>query len=235
MKLDANPANCYIRQHEAVAQQLECKHFDPNYWVDKPGFQKIEGGRGGSIGISLGGARVILRPYYRGGMVKRLVTDKYLWTGKTRTRPWQEWMIMERALAAGLPVPEPVAACALKSGLCYRAAIMTRFLDDTETLAARLANSILEANQWNQLGQLIKRMQEEGIRHADLNASNILVDKQDQFYLIDFDKARVINHLDDWQWQPLYRLQRSLEKFDRNDPLNYHANDWQALMDGYQS
>jgi 3-deoxy-D-manno-octulosonic acid kinase len=203
--------------------------------MDKPGFHKIEGGRGGSVKISLDGIEVILRPYYRGGMVKRLVADQYLWTGKTRTRPWQEWMIMQRARAAGLAVPEPIAACALKSGLCYRAAIMTRFVDDTETLASRLAEAVLETDRWYQLGLLIKRMQLEGIRHADLNASNILVDKQDQFYIIDFDKARVVTHLDDWQWQPLYRLQRSLEKFDRNDPLNYHPNDWQALMDGYQS
>jgi len=235
MKLDANPANCYIQQHESVAQQLECRHFDPQYWVDKPGYHRIDGGRGGSIRISLGGVSVILRPYYRGGMVKKLVTEKYLWTGKTRTRPWREWKIMERALAANLPVPEPMAACALKSGLSYRAAIMTRFLDDTQTLATRLADSILEAERWNQLGLLIKRMQLEGIRHADLNASNILVDKQDQFYIIDFDKARIIKNLDDWQWQPLYRLQRSLEKYDRSLRLNYHLDDWQALMDGYQS
>lgn len=235
MKTGAKSANCYIQQREDNLPQLECKHFDPKYWEDKPGFQIVEGGRGGSVSICIGETRVILRHYYRGGMVKKLISDQYLWTGKTRTRSWQEWMILQRARAAGLPVPVPVAACVMKTGLSYRAAIMTRFLDDTQTLAACLADSSLEENSWHQLGLVIKKMQLQGIKHADLNASNILVDKKNQFYIIDFDKARVRNRLGDWQWQPLYRLQRSLEKFNRSKPLNYDTDDWQALMDGYQS
>jgi len=235
MEADAKPANCYIQQRQDNLPQLECKHFDLKYWEDKPGFQVVEGGRGGSVSIYIGETRVILRHYYRGGMVKKLISDQYLWTGKTRTRPWQEWMILVSARAAGLPVPEPVGACALKTGLIYRAAIMTRFLDDTQTLAARLADSSLDANSWHRLGLVIKKMQSQGIKHADLNASNILVDNEDQFYIIDFDKARVVDRPGDWQWQPLYRLQRSLEKFNRGHPLSYDTDDWQALMDGYQT
>ena len=74
-----------------------------------------------------------------------------------------------------------------------------------------------------------------GIRHADLTSDNILIDSQDQFYLIDFDMARVMNHIDDWQWRPLYRLQRSIEKRDRNRKLYFEEDNWQELMDGYQS
>ena len=41
--------------------------------------------------------------------------------------------------------------------------------------------------------------------------------------------------LDDWQWRPLYRFQRSILKRHQASPLNYGEDDWQALMDGYQT
>ena len=49
------------------------------------------------------------------------------------------------------------------------------------------------------------------------------------------DMARVMNVIGDWQWRPLYRFQRSLEKRHRNRKLHFDDDDWQALMDGYQS
>jgi 3-deoxy-D-manno-octulosonic acid kinase len=78
-------------------------------------------------------------------------------------------------------------------------------------------------------------MHAEGIRHADLTSDNVLIDSQNRFYLIDFDQARVMNQIDDWQWQPLYRFQRSIDKRNRKLNLNYGEDDWQLLMDGYQS
>ena len=102
-------------------------------------------------------------------------------------------------------------------------------------LTQRLRREKLSADGWFQLGLLIKRMHAAGIRHADLTSDNILMDSRDQFYLVDFDKARVMNQIDDWQWQPLYRFQRSMNKRHRQQALNFDEDDWQLLMDGYQS
>ncbi|TNF86582.1 MAG: hypothetical protein EP300_12990 [Gammaproteobacteria bacterium] len=44
-----------------------------------------------------------------------------------------------------------------------------------------------------------------------------------------------MNRLDDWQWRPLLRFQRSILKRQRNSPLNFTMDDWQSMMDGYQS
>jgi len=44
-----------------------------------------------------------------------------------------------------------------------------------------------------------------------------------------------MKNLDNWQWSPLLRLQRSLEKISRQQKLHYRRADWQALIDGYQS
>ena len=235
MPADKKYSNCYIRQRPQQTWQFQGEQFDPAYWQQQPGYRPTDGGRGGSCLIEVDGQRAVLRRYLRGGAVSRVLTDRYLWLGRGLSRPWREWEILLRAREAGLPVPEPIGACVCRSFIWYRAALITAFLEDTEMLTQRLRREKLAADSWHRLGLLIKRMHVAGICHADLNSDNILIDSQDRFYLIDFDRARVVKQLDDWQWQPLYRLQRSIDKRHRQQALNCDEDDWQALMDGYQS
>jgi 3-deoxy-D-manno-octulosonic acid kinase len=225
---------CILHDEEAVGK-LEQKHFDLSYWQANAEYENVIAGRGGSIKISLNGIPAVLRRYLRGGMFTRVSTDRYLWLGRNRTRAWREWAILELALEAGLPVPTPLGVCVCRDGLLYRAAIITAYIKDTETLAERITHSELGLKSWHRLGLLLQKFQQHRFRHADLNANNLLVDQQDQFYIIDFDKARVMRNLDNWQWSPLLRLQRSLEKINRQQELHYQPTDWQALIDGYQS
>jgi 3-deoxy-D-manno-octulosonic acid kinase len=227
--------NCHILHDEDVVGKLERKHFDLAYWQANAEFENVIAGRGGSIKIDLDGRPAILRQYLRGGLVARLSADRYLWLGRNRTRAWREWAILELALEAGLPVPTPLGVCVCRGGLSYRAAIITAYIKNTETLAERITHSELGLKSWHRLGLLLQKFQQHRFRHADLNANNLLVDKQGQFYIIDFDKARVMRNLDNWQWSPLLRLQRSLEKINRQQKLHYGPTDWQALIDGYQS
>ena len=228
-------ARCYILQDENTADNLQAHHFDVAYWQGKAGFSRIDGGRGGSVRILINGQKAILRRYLRGGLVARFVSDQYLWLGKHNTRPWREWSILKMAKAAGLPVPEPLGVCVSRCGFCYRAALMTDFFEDTKTLAECLMHNSLPGGAWLQLGRTLKRFHIHGIRHADLNANNILIDPQGRFFIIDFDRAQRMKSLGDWQWKPLYRLQRSLKKINTRNRLQFGAADWQALMDGYQA
>jgi 3-deoxy-D-manno-octulosonic acid kinase len=197
--------------------------------------ETIASGRGSSCIVQLDHGRAILRQYHRGGLVGNLLSNQYLWMGKKMSRPWREWHVLLRAQQAGLPVPQPIAACACRSGFWYRAALMTAYLDDTEMLTVRLRRESLAADGWHRLGALIRQMHEAGIRHADLTTDNILIDSKNRFYLVDFDKARMMKRLGDWQWRPLLRLQRSMEKRDSIQKLHYNADDWQTMMDSYQS
>ncbi len=228
-------ARCYILQDKNATNKLERQHFDTDFWRDKPGFSELDGGRGGSAKIELHGQAAVLRQYRRGGLIRHISTDRYIWFGKLRSRPWREWQMLRQASEAGLPVAKPLGACVWRSGLFYRAALITAFLEGTETLAERLSESILDQGIWFQLGSLLKKMQSLGFYHADLNANNLLIDQDSKRYVIDFDKGRMMKKLDNWQWSTLYRLQRSLVKIDRLKTLNYRDDDWQALMDGYQS
>ena len=235
MVREVKSSNCYILQQRDDERQLQQEQFEARHWRQRPGYEVISSGRGGSIRMELDGRAAILRRYHRGGVVGKLLSDQYLWMGKTLSRPWREWKILQRARRAGLPVPEPIAASICRSGFWYRAALITAYLQDTETLTQRLERTELNPGCWHRIGLLVKRMHAAGIRHADLTSDNILVDSQDRFFLIDFDMARVMNRIDDWQWRPLYRFQRSMEKRNRNRKLHFDDDDWQALMDGYQS
>jgi 3-deoxy-D-manno-octulosonic acid kinase len=225
----------YILHDEELVGNLELHHFDPAYWRGESESSEVFGGRGGSTKININGQPAILRLYLRGGMAANLSADCYLWTGKSRTRPWREWAMLKLAMKARMPVPRPLGACVRRSGLLYRAAIITAWLEDTETLAERLLQRSLEKESWYKLGLLLRQFQGHGFRHADLNANNLLIDRKGEFFIIDFDKAVEMKNLQDWQWLALRRLQRSLEKIDRQNYLHYRPSDWQALIDGYQS
>jgi 3-deoxy-D-manno-octulosonic acid kinase len=225
----------YILHDEDIVGNLEPQHFDPVYWREGSKTEAVFGGRGGSLKIDLQGQAAILRRYLRGGMMASVSTDSYLWTGKLKTRPWREWSILKQALERDLPVPQPLGIYVRRTGLLYRAAIITAWIDDTETLAARLMRQPLNRETWVELGLLLQKFQELGFRHADLNANNLLINQQDQLFIIDFDKAERMKSLQDWQWLTLRRLQRSLDKIDHQHQLHYRSSDWQALIDGYQS
>jgi 3-deoxy-D-manno-octulosonic acid kinase len=229
-----NYTRCHVLQPPEATVELTGEQFDLDYWRDKPGYAELGGGRGATARIVVDGEAAILRRYYRGGMVGKLLTDQYLWLGKSLSRPWREWQILDRAYRADLPVPKPIAACVCHKGLWYHAAIITGYLANTETLAARLQTTEVPAQIWNRLGQIIRRLQGEGICHPDLTVTNILIDDENRLFLIDFDNARIKPRLDDWQWGPLHRLQRSFNKFNREYRPDYAGDDWQALMDGYQ-
>jgi 3-deoxy-D-manno-octulosonic acid kinase len=236
MTRESRTGHCYIRQRQDYDFEFGEAHFSPHFWEHKPGFRYMSGGRGSSsCQIDIDGEHAILRQYHRGGYIGRWLDRQYLWLGKSMTRPWREWEVLRRARSAALPVPKPIAACVWRFGPWYHAALIIHYFDDTEMLTQRLAREKLPPQKWRDLGSLFGRMHGAGIRHADLTSDNVLIDSQDRFYLVDFDKARMMKRLDDWQWRPLYRFQRSVLKRQQKNPLHFDENDWQSLMDGYQS
>lgn len=235
MQHRTDKAGCFICQKDTLTPELDSAQFKIDYWFDNDDTESLEGGRGGTIKIHLAGQDIVLRQYRRGGLVRMLSTDRYLWFGLKYSRPWREITVLEQARDLGLPVPEPVAACVCHSGLGYRGSIMTRFINGTRSLSSLLGEQEMESELWFRLGALLRQFHQAKIKHADLNASNILIDGDNRFYLVDFDKAKIMTSMGDWQWKPLYRLQRSLQKWQKSKRLIYREENWQSLMDGYQA
>ena len=173
-------------------------------------------GRGNTFFVNLDGHALVLRHYRRGGMVQRVSTNRYVFTGLSRTRAMLEFDILQQMYNMQLPVPKPYACRVIKHGATYEASIVTHRLQG-HTLAHQCCSTTLSDQQWNNIGSTIARFHKEGIYHADLNAHNILISDEGLVSLLDFDRAhfRAVStqpSSEKWCISNLDRLWRSLEK-----------------------
>ncbi len=228
-----------IRQAEDLPRVLTETDFDPACWQAQPGTEILDGGRGGSWRIDLDGRPAVLRRYLRGGAMARLLDDRYLWLGERHSRPWREWQVLRHVVGHGLPSPSVIGYRIRRSGAWYRAELLSHFLPNLGTLAAVLAQAALDADDWRELGALIRRYHQAGVCHADLNANNILLGDDGRFHLIDFDKAELSPRRKNWREAILARLHRSLRKIsaqheDSGEVFHFKPHDWAALLEGYR-
>src|SRR5690606_38052917 len=137
----------------------------------------------------------------------RVSDDRYIWAGLGQVRSLNEFDVLRSLYEAGLPVPRPFAAAYWRHGLTYRAAILLERIPHVRPLASSLVAASSE-----QVARSIYAMHEHGVWHADLNAYNVLLDKEGRAWLIDFDKARRLVLSLERRSANLLRLRRSLAK-----------------------
>ena len=190
-------------------------------------------GRSGVVFIRDGVCHWALRHYRRGGLVGKLIHDRYLWLGSERTRAFAEWRLLQRLHEMGLPVPAPVAARYVRAGVTYRADLITEALPAVRTLAESIVGVQLLEETWGKVGATIAKFHRAGVQHADLNAHNILLGAGAAVFILDFDRGR-IGERGSWERDVLARLRRSLDKI-RGQQINvqFAERDWQALLAGY--
>jgi 3-deoxy-D-manno-octulosonic acid kinase len=206
--------------------------FERDAWRARGVVEEAAGGRGTVAFLRAGDRRWVLRHYRRGGLVARLLDDTYLWTGADRTRSFREWRLLRRLREWGLPVPRPVAARYSRSGLVYRADLLTEELPTRRTLAQALAAAPLDAAAWHAVGACIGRLHARGVQHADLNAHNLLLGDDGAVYVLDFDRGRV-RPRGAWEQAVLERLRRSLAKVTTDlPPGRFDETAWAALLTG---
>ena len=191
-------------------------------------------GRGTTYFVEIAGKDCVLRHYRRGGMVARLMGDRYWRATLPESRAWREWHLLADLSKRGLPVPVPVAARVITRGPFYQADIIMQRLLDTRSLSQALGEGALSKAQWSVIGQCIRRFHQAGVYHADLNAHNVLLDENDGVWLIDFDKGEIRPVDRKWQMANLERLRRSLDKLaGLHATFHFKESDWQQLMAGW--
>jgi 3-deoxy-D-manno-octulosonic acid kinase len=217
-----------------ASPQVDGRWFAPEHWRGQGALRTQAGGRGGVAVIATPAGECVLRHYRRGGLVARLLGDRYRWHGADRTRPFAEFRLLAELARRGLPGPEPVAARYLRHGSFYTADLITRRIADAQTLAECLAASRLDAALAEAVGTLVARFHREGIWHADLNAHNVLVTPTG-LHLIDFDRGRIRAPAAGWRRANLQRLRRSLLKLGAaaQGEAAFDAAVWAPLQRGY--
>lgn len=204
--------------------------FDPAFW-DKKAAPVSAGGRGSAWFIELPGQSWVLRQYQRGGLVKKLVRFRYLYTGEKRVRSFSEFRLLQLMVAKGLPVPVPVAAMYSLTKGWYSASIILERLDGVSPMGSIIEH--LKDSDWASVGRTIREFHDQNVFHADLNCFNILIGASG-IYVIDFDKGYIDSKADSntpWKHSQLRRLKRSLRKVLTND-LDKR---WCSLIQGYQN
>lgn len=219
----------------AIVNQISEGRFSPRGWqrAHPVGGELRAGGRGPTMIVSDGQTEFVLRHYWRGGLVSRVVRDVYVWLGEDNTRAFNEWRLLYRLRELGLPVPRPVAARYKRAGMFYSADLLTARVPGIEPLSQRLAAGKASPAFWESLGASLQRFHRHGVCHADLNAYNVQIGAKDELWLLDFDRGS-IRSPGTWQAKNLARLHRSLQKIKGLDPaIAWTEKDWRRLLDGY--
>jgi len=206
------------------------RNFDPVALARGGHVESAARGRGASFRVEGSDPQQpasYLRQYRRGGLFGAVLFDRYLWLGEWRTRAFRELTLLAEMETLGLPAARGVAARYQRSGLIYRAQLLTVAIEGARPLSNIWPE--LDPAAWQDIGATVRRFHEAGIRHADLNAHNILIGEDGEVHLIDFDRgARVAPGR--WRARNLARLARSLAKL--SGPT-VESVQWRALLKGY--
>jgi len=178
-------------------------------------------GRGRILRFPLGQGEGVLRTYQRGGLVARLLGDRYC-----TNRMEQEFRVTAYLHQCGAPVPEPLGVAWERRGLFYRGALATRAIPG-ETLLEYLQRGEAAPDVLRACGEAVRAIHDAGVWHADLQVKNILVGESG-VWVIDFDNAR--------RGKPpsTFNRARNLLRFCRSlDKHGQSLDNFTTLREGY--
>lgn len=208
--------------------------FDPDFWEQQGAVSGEAIGRGRVMFLETEFGPAVLRQYLRGGLPARFSRDRYLFSGFESSRPMLEFHLLEKVSAAGLPVPEPLAAMCLREDRYYTGWLMTRRLINVEPLVEVIGKRSEDPGFWRDVGSCIRRFHDFGLDHADLNARNILVGENGSVHLVDLDRSRLRKNDHRAFRGNLKRLHRSLRKLWPKPLHGSLGSCWSSLLEGYE-
>lgn len=214
---------------------LSFELFSPDFWQQRDAITGTAQGRGTTYFIKHDNNQWVLRHYYRGGLIGRLIHDSYLYLGLNKTRAIREYALLAKLNSLGLPAPAPIACKISRHGLYYRADILSERITNANDVFTITQSQQLSEMLWQKIGATIANFHHYGIYHHDLNIHNILIDDQQKIWLIDFDQGEE-REQGAWQQDNMSRLLRSFHKEKTKNPqMLWTEESWQPLLSGYQS
>ena len=227
------------KNNEMVSSKIASNWFEPEFLRKEGSFVGKSKGRHITwfikSQIKADDATWVLRHYYRGGMISKITSDKFVYASLEKTRSYREVELLLDMAEMNLPVPKPIGARIIRNGLFYTADLLMEKIE-AKDLVAKLSSTELDNKQWNGVGKVIADFHKAGIYHADLNAHNIMLDDENKIYLIDFDRCEKKVANTSWQRKNLERLKRSLLKEKGLiENFKFENENWLELMNGYRS
>ncbi|MGF1740839.1 3-deoxy-D-manno-octulosonic acid kinase [Vibrio profundum] len=214
--------NQVIWYDESLLAEDPTRCCDPEFWSEQDKVIGSAQGRGTTWFVQTQNLEAALRHYRRGGLFGKLIKDTYWFSGWQKTRCYQEFQLLHHLIEAGINVPRPMAARAIKSGLGYKADLLSEKVPNARDLVSILKEKPLPAEMYQKIGQEIRKMHNAQVNHTDLNIHNILIDDQDEVWIIDFDKCSQQSG-DSWKQGNLERLRRSFLKEKVRSNINWNS------------
>lgn len=216
--------------------------LSPSYWQQSNAVTGSAQGRGTTWFVAYNDSESVqhdwvLRHYYRGGLIGKMINDSYWFDGIQNTRAAREFALLRHMQTLQLPAPEPVAYRVIQQGLCYKADLLSSRIQRAQDLVAILTETALTDEVWQRIGVTIKRFHHHGIYHHDLNSHNILLNDKAQVFLIDFDRGELRTNPVNTGWKKanMARLQRSfIKELNKLTQFYFTEKNWYSLMQGYQ-
>jgi 3-deoxy-D-manno-octulosonic acid kinase len=176
----------------------------------------------------------VLRHYYRGGLIGKIINDSYWFISQKSTRADREFTLLAHMQTLALPSPKPIAYLVSRHSFFYRADLLSSRIENAQDLVAILTKKAISDALWFDIGKTIRKFHQHGIYHHDLNAHNILIDNNNKPWLIDFDQGELRAVDKSWQQNNMQRLLRSFNK-EKNRLSSFHWQEshWIALLAGY--
>ncbi|CAM4018766.1 3-deoxy-D-manno-octulosonic acid kinase [Pseudoalteromonas byunsanensis] len=226
--------NHYLLTSDTNTYAVDLNWFDAQFWQAQNAIVATKEGRSTAWFFKQDQKVNVLKHYWRGGLVGKVLSDQYLYTGLENTRVYQEFALLCQLEKLGLPISKPIAAKVSRAGLIYRGDLITEAVSAAQSLCERLQTRSATHLELKNVATTLARFHKAGVYHADLNINNILFDEQGEVYLIDFDRGQLKTPSTAWQQANLSRLQRSFNKEAGKWPTFYFTQeDWQLLQQSY--
>ena len=183
--------NKYLDYHFGSLRQLtdeQLKALLTHFQKQRAAGASVLGGRAAVITTEIDGlGPVVIKHFKRGGLIRFIIKNRYLKTGKTRGQI--ELELMHKLRQLGIQTPEPIAY-AYRGFPLYSAWLITRTIKKACTLAELSRQDIKRVIRiMAKIIEQIDRLIECGCMHVDLHPGNILVDENNEIYIVDFDKG----------------------------------------------
>lgn len=170
--------------------------------------------------------RVLCRKYVHGGLFRALTRDLYL----SSKRSLNELEVMIYLVNQGIPVIRPVCAFVMKEPLRNRLFLVTDYEEDAIDFAEYLQSidNRKRLRAIRDLARLLGILVVNGVYHPDFHLRNVIVKRNGQLLLLDFDKARIQKVAKKDAERILWRLNRYVEKLARDGVLE--ITDWEKAL-----
>lgn len=192
-------------------------------------------GRGQALKVVRLNKPLVIRHYFRGGLMAKLSKDRFWPSAIHNSRGMREFTLLRLMNSWSLPVPTPAGAHHHRSVLGDRADIAIGWIPDANNLIQRLQSGPIPETEWRTVGKTIRAMHDRQVFHSDLNAHNLMLDVRGKAWIVDFDKC-MVKPDGEWKHRNLSRLLRSLQKeLSLRPNLHWQLADWEFLLSGYHS